>query len=205
METKAMTTPARSFIQPEEYLALERAADYKNEYFNGEAFAMSGVSRYHDRINADFMGELRQQLGNGPCEDYTSSMRVKVSPTGLYTYPDGTVVCGEAEFEDDHVDTLLNPTMILEVLSPSTEAYDRGAKFEHYKNIPTLTYYVLVAQNKPRVEIYTRQDEGTWIYKDVTGLETSVELPIIGCSLPMSRIYRRVTFPPGESLHEKPQ
>ncbi|MBW3625880.1 MAG: Uma2 family endonuclease [Armatimonadetes bacterium] len=198
-----MTQPAKSYITPEEYLALEREAEIKNEYYNGEMFAMAGGSRYHDRITDDFMGELRLKLLDGPCETHTGNMRVKVSPTGLYTYPDGSVVCGEAEYEDGGGDTLLNPILILEVLSPSTELYDRKEKFDHYQTIPTLIYYVLIAQDRPRVEIYARQDDGTWNYKKTTGLEAEVELPALSFRLAMSEIYRRVTFPPEAALREQ--
>src|SRR5262249_39888199 len=127
-----MSTPTKSRFTPEEYLALERAAERRSEYYAGEIFAMGGASRKHIVIVANISGQLWSQLKGRPCRVYPNDMRVKVSPTGLYTYPDVAVVCGLDQFDDDHQDTLLNPTVIIEVLSKSTEAYDRGKKFEHY-------------------------------------------------------------------------
>lgn len=197
-----MTLPAKSSITPEEYLALEHRAEFRSEYFNGEIFAMAGGSPEHDRITDDFMADVNRQVEGGPCETFTSNMRVKVSPTGLYTYPDGSVACGEALFDGEAVKSLLNPVMILEVLSSSTEAYDRGGKFAHYKTIPSLIYYVLVTPDRPRVEVFMRQTDEDWLYREITGMEGNVDLTEIGCHLPMSRIYRRITFPPELSLHE---
>ena len=129
-------------------------------------------------------------------------MRVKVSPTGLYTYPDVVVACGEPRFEDQHVDTLLNPTVIIEVLSDSTAAYDRGDKFAHYRTLESLSDYLLVAQDKPRIEHYRRQADGQWLYSAADGLEARIEIPTIACTLHLAEVYDRVTFPdPGESLH----
>ena len=151
-----MSSQAKQQYTPEEYLALERQAQYKSEYYAGEIFAMAGASRWHNLIVANVIGELSLQLKGRPCTTYPSDMRVKISPTGLYAYPDVTVVCGDAQVEDTQQDTLLNPTLIVEVLSESTEAYDRGSKFAHYRKLASLLEYVLIAQTKSHVEHYVR-------------------------------------------------
>jgi Uma2 family endonuclease len=196
-----MTLSAKSTLTPEEYLALEREAEFRSEYYNGEIFAMAGGSREHSIIIFNIGGEIYNQLGDS-CEGHTSDMRVKVSPTGLYTYPDVVVVCGDARYEDDHGDTLLNPTLIIEVLSPSTQDYDREEKFDHYQTIESLTDYLLVSQDKPRVEHFTRQENNRWLLETIKGREGVVELPSIGCRLALAHIYRRIDIAPGESLHE---
>ncbi len=185
---------------PAEYLALERAAEYKSEYIDGHIVAMSGVTRQYDRIAGDTFASLHAQLGDGPCEIFSSDPRVTSVVTGRYTYPDVSVVCGDAEFEDDQLDTLLNPAVIIEVLSPSTEAYDRGSKFAGYRSIPSLREYVLIAQDRPSVEHYLRQGE-QWLLTAATDLDASVALPTIGCELRLAEVYRRVRFPaePGEA------
>jgi Uma2 family endonuclease len=180
---------------PEEYLALEREAEYKSEYVNGCIYAMAGASRAHILITGNIGGELRARLRGSPCETYTNDMRVKVSPTGMYAYPDVAVVCEEPLFEDGHVDTLLNPVLIVEVLSASTEAYDRGDKFAHYETVPSLREYILVAQNRPRIERYVRQPDGQWLRSVATGLQDTIHLAAIGCDLPLAEVYERVTFP----------
>ena len=149
-----MPAMPKPLLTPEEYLARERRAETKSEYLRGEVFAMAGASRAHNLIASNAAGELRQQLRDRPCEVYPSDMRVKVSPSGLYTYPDVTVVCGEPQFEDAEVDTLLNPKVLVEVLSPSTADYDRGGKFTHYRRLPSLQEYVLISQDRPLVEHY---------------------------------------------------
>lgn len=177
-----------------EYLAQERQAESKSEYIDGYIVAMSGVSRYHDRIAGDVFASLHGQLRDGPCDIYTSDMRVRNVVTGRYTYPDASVVCGEPEFEDEELDTLLNPTLIVEVLSPSTEGYDRGDKFAAYRQLPSLQEYVLIAQNRPSVDHYQRQGE-QWLLTAVTDLAGSVRLPAIDCELRLREVYRRVQFP----------
>src|SRR5439155_11928006 len=173
---------------PEEYLALERKADYKSEYANGQVIAMAGVSRSHNLIAGNLYREVSQQLRGRPCEAYISDMRVKVSRTGLYTYPDVVVVCGEIHFEDVHNDTLLNPTMIVEVLSASTEAYDRGEKFAHYRRLESLQEYLLVAQDKVRIEHYVRQ--GTkWVLSELSDLNDTVPLATIDCAITLRDVY----------------
>ena len=133
-----MSSQVKVYYTPDEYLALERKAEYKSEYFGGEIFAMTGASRKHNLVAGNIFAALHLQLKKRPCEIYPSDMRVKVSPTGLYTYPDVAVVCGEPMFDDEQKDTLLNPTVLVEVLSKSTASYDRGEKFEHYRKIKSL-------------------------------------------------------------------
>lgn len=189
-----MSVQEKELLTPEAYLALEREAPYKSEYFAGEMFAVSGASRRHNLISLNVGAELRAQLRHRPCEVYTSDMRVKVSPTGLYTYPDVVVVCGEPEFEDATGDTLLNPTLLIEVLSPSTEDYDQGRKLEHYRTIPSLQEYLLVSQARAHIVQYVRHSEVSWLLSDTSGLEGSIALRAIGCEIALSEIYAKVRF-----------
>lgn len=178
---------------PDEYLALERAAEYKSEYIDGEIFAMSGVSRQHDRIQGNVYASLYQQLSDSPCEPFTSDMRVRVtSRRTRFVYPDATVVCGEAQFEDDQVDILINPTVVFEVLSKSTAADDRGEKAEFYRAMPSLSDYVLIAQDRVHVEHYARQADNRWALTEYNDLDATLAIESIGCQLPLRQVYRRV-------------
>ncbi len=190
-----MSRPAEQFITPADYLALERKAETRSEYLNGHIYAMSGASLKHNRIVASLAVTVGAQLKRKSCEPFFGDMRVKVSPTGLYTYPDVVVVCGEPCLEDQIFDTLLNPTVIIEVLSDSTAAYDRGEKFAHYRALESLTDYLLVAQDKPRIEHYRRQANGQWLYSATDGLDVQVEIATISCVLPLADVYERVAFP----------
>lgn len=189
-----MAAPVRQHsFTPEEYLAQERKAEYKSEYIAGQKVAMSGVSREHSLINGNIARVIGPQLLDRPCEVYVSAMRLKVTALGMYTYPDTVVVCGDARFEDEQVDTLLNPTLIVEVLSPSTEAYDRGAKFGYYRQLPSLQDYLLVAQDQMLIEHFAREDEG-WLLTETADLSEIVQLPSIACELPVAEVYRKVAF-----------
>ncbi len=179
---------------PEEYLAAERVAETRSEYFAGEIRSMTGASRAHGLIVLNIGAELRAQLKGRPCEAYVESMRTKVSRTGMYTYPDVVVVCGEPEMEDEQLDTVLNPTLIVEVLSPSTERHDRGRKLEYYRKIPSLVEYMLVAQDARRIERYTRQDGGLWSYSDTEEGQQTVEIASIDCILALDEVYDRIDF-----------
>lgn len=174
------------------YLTLERKAESKSEYFAGEMFAMAGASRRHNLIVANIIRVLGNQLLERPCNVYPSDMRVKISKLDKYTYPDVVVACGEERFEDEYHDTLLNPQIIVEVLSDSTEAYDRGKKFEHYQYLDSLAEYLLVAQDSPRIERYVRQDDKTWTYTESHHLEETVLLTTIDCTLPLKDVYAKV-------------
>jgi Uma2 family endonuclease len=187
-----MSFQAKQRYTPEEYLALERQAQYKSEYFAGEIFAMAGASRWHNLIVTNVVRELSLQLKGRPCTTYPSDMRVKISPAGLYAYPDVTVVCGDAQFEDTQQDTLLNPTLIVEVLSESTEAYDRGSKFAHYRKLASLQEYVLITQTKPHVEHYVRQPDNRWLLAEADSVHDTIHLPSIDCHLALSEVYDKV-------------
>ena len=193
MET-VETTAAQAIFTPEEYLARERKALTKSEYRNGQIHAMPGASRKHNLITANTLVEIHIQLRNRVCEVYPSDMRVKVSPTGTYTYPDIVVVCDEPLFEDSHFDTLLNPTVLIEVLSPSTAAYDRGEKFASYQKLDSLYEYVLISQDRVRVEHYLRQEQ-TWDLTEFHALSDVFQLTSIGCELSLQAIYAKVQFP----------
>ncbi|MDS4031337.1 MAG: Uma2 family endonuclease [Candidatus Contendobacter sp.] len=179
-------------LTPEDYLAIERGAEYKSEYFNGEIFAMTGASEPHNAIVVNTTIQLGNQLKKRPCRLYANDLRVKVSPTGLYTYPDLVVVCGKGQFEDTHLDTLLNPTLIIEVLSDSTEAYDRGRKFEHYRHLDSLVEYVLIAQHRSHVESYRRQPDHQWLLTECNGLDGTLRLQSIDCDLALAEVYAKV-------------
>lgn len=180
------------FITPEAYLARERQADQKSEYWHGVMTATVGTSRAHNLIVWNVLASLHVQMRGRTCEAYGPDMRLKVSTTGLYTYPDITALCGDVELEDAQQDILLNPSLIVEVLSPSTEAYDRGAKFAHYRALTSLREYVLIAQNIPRVELYERQPDDRWLLTAADGLEAAVVLPSIDCVLKLAEVYERV-------------
>jgi Uma2 family endonuclease len=180
-------------VTPAEYLKYERSSQVKHEYYAGEIFAMTGASKNHNRIVTSTLAALYAQLRERPCDVFPGDMRVKPHSGLLYAYPDITVVCGTPEFEDDEVDTLLNPTVIIEVLSPSTEAYDRGKKFQHYRTIPSFQEYLLIAQDSVRVEHYTLRDN-EWILTDASTLDAIITLPSIDCTLSLSDVYEKVDF-----------
>ncbi len=181
-------------MTPGEYLACERRAEFKSEYFRGEVFAMAGGSAKHSLIAANFIREAGNGLKGKPCVVYSSDLRIKVSETGLYTYPDASIVCGGPQFDDEVRDTVLNPTMIVEVLSDSTEKYDRGRKSSQYRSLDSLTELVLISQNEPCVERYVRQDGGGWLLMEEKNLAGSVHFDSIASAIPMSEIYRNVVF-----------
>ena len=189
-----MSTASKSRYTPAQYLAAERVAEFRSEFYRGEMFAMVGASRKHNLIAGDVFGELRQQFKDRKCEVYQSDMRVKVNATGLYTYPDVVATCDEPRFEDDHVDTLVNPKVIVEVLSPSTELWDRGKKFEHYRNVPSLREYVMIAQDHVLVERFAINADGQWTLNDYRTLDDVLVLDSISCQIKLSDIYARIDF-----------
>jgi len=179
-------------LSVEEYLELERTSEVRHEYYDGELFAMVGASEAHALIVTNLVGELRNQLRGRPCRIYANDVRVQVADTGLYTYPDVIVVCqGPKFFETEHRNTLLNPTLIAEVLSESTEAYDRGKKFDHYRTLESLTDYLLVAQDEAKIEHFTRHREG-WLLTVAKGLDGALSLPSIDCELRLAELYEWV-------------
>jgi Uma2 family endonuclease len=189
-----MTAVAKKKLTPQEYLTQERQAPFKSEYYRGEVFAMAGASLSHSQVKDNLAGEARSQLKGGPCRAITSDMRVKVDATGLYTYPDVTFYCGEPMLEDAQLDTLLNPRAIVEVLSDSTEKYDRGTKFEQYRQIPSLREYILIAQDRPLIERYVRQPDETWVLRIFNDMSQAFEFASITATIPLSEIYRDVMF-----------
>ena len=186
-----MTSANPSFLSEREYLELERRSAVRSAYLDGRIYAMSGASRRHNLIAVNLSREISAQLRGRPCETYVSDMRLKVATTGLYTYPDIVVVCGEPQFEDAHVDTLLNPTLIIEVLSSSTEAYDRGDKFAHYRTLETLREYVLVSQDKIRIEQFRRDGE-KWEFSDISIPHGILDLRSIEAHVAVAAIYEKV-------------
>ena len=187
---------AQTFLTPEEYLAFERKAATKHEYLNGQIVAMSGASFAHNFLTMNVANQFYNQLIGGECRVAASDMRVKVSQIDSYFYPDVVVVCGEPRAEDDTFDTLLNPVVIVEVLSPSTEGYDRGEKFEYYQQIASLTDYILISQDEVHVEHYCRQGSG-WLQTEFRELEDVLSLPSIDCELRLQDVYRRVEVASG--------
>jgi Uma2 family endonuclease len=190
-----MVSPKRiPVLTPAEYLRIERAALYRSEYFAGEMFAMAGGSPRHSLIKTNLLSELRQRLKGQRCTAYDSDLRILIAATGLYTYPDASVICGELQYDDHHRDTVLNPTLLAEVLSESTEAYDRGKKFHHYQKLPSLKEYLLVSQDSPKLERFSHNADNTWTLTMVSGLDQSLELPSIGVTLSLAEIYEKVDF-----------
>ena len=194
MATRAVQT----YLTPEEYITLERKAipdadTVRSEYINGEIINMPGASFAHNLITNNISGELRARLRDSECAVFANDMRISIPTAKSYFYPDVGVVCGEPCFEDDVFDTLLNPILVVEVLSPSTEAFDRGEKFAHYRHVTSLQEYVLVAQDQIRVEHYYRQ-ERQWVFTDFEKHDEMLSLPSIQCELPVQEIYERVTF-----------
>ena len=190
-----MSSQPKTFLTPEEYLAIERKAEYKSEYSNGEMFALARSNRNHSLIAGNIAAQLGRQLKDSPSEVYISSMRLKIPLTAIYTYPDVSVVSEGPKFEDEHFDTLLNPTVLVEVLSPSTESYDRGKKSCNYRTIESLAEYLLVSQDEYRVEQYSKQPDGRWLLTDARPLEGIVDLASIQCVLKLKDVYGKVALP----------
>jgi Uma2 family endonuclease len=189
-----MSTQPKTFLTPEQYLEIERRAEFKSEYYQGEMFAMAGAKWNHNLIVAHLVREFDQQLRSRRCSVTPSDMRVHVSATGLYTYPDVVVVCGEPRFLDGQLDTLLNPTLLAEVLSPSTEAYDRGRKFEHYRSLESLAGYLMISSQRVSAELFVPQPGGRWLLTAAGSLEDTLELPVIGCRVALADLYEKVEF-----------
>jgi Uma2 family endonuclease len=189
-----VSTQTRVRVTPEEYLVLERKSETKSEYFDGEMFPMPGASYDHNTIVTNLIIELGTQFLDRPCAVQGPDLGVHISPTGSYVYPDVSIVLGEPDLLDEHRDRLLNPTVVFEVLSPSTESYDRGLKFAHYRTMQSLQEFVLVSQTELRIERYLRQDGGKWLYSETTDPAASLELTSVVYRVPLSRIYRKVDF-----------
>lgn len=181
-------------MSPDEFLAFERASDVKHEYRDGEVVAMSGARRNHNLIALNVGSEIQRSLKGKECEGYPSEMRVFVPATRLYTYPDLVVACGEPIFQDESFDTLLNPVLIVEILSDSTESYDRGQKFKDYRSIESLREYVLISQRSPGIEKYVKHGDGFWMLSEAVGLDGSITLDTIDCLLSLADVYDKINF-----------
>jgi len=181
-------------MTPEQYLAMERAAEFKSGYFEGQVYGMAGGTYRHARIIANTTGALFQSLKQTACTVTSSETRLRVSPDGLYTYPEVMEVCGEARFADDQKDTPLNPALIVEVLSKSTEGHDRGLKFAQYRNLDSHRSYALVSQNEPRVETFHRQADGRWALSESVGMDAVRRVESLDFQILLSDIYDRVTL-----------
>jgi len=187
-----MDLSAKLKLTPQEYLLQERRADTKSEYLNGEIFAMAGASREHNQISSNIVRLLGNQLLASNCSVYANDMKVRIARINNYTYPDVLVSCDPEEFEDEKQDILLNPLVIIEILSDSTEAYDRGNKFFHDQFINSLVEYILISQNTVHIEIFHRQNDNSWLYSAFHHQDDIVVVKSIECTLSLKDIYRRV-------------
>ncbi|MCL4304080.1 MAG: Uma2 family endonuclease [Anaerolineae bacterium] len=189
-----MVAQPQKHYSPEEYLALEETAEYRSEYYRGEIFAMSGGSANHNRIARNLIIALEDVPEGKPCEAFITDMRLHVKKNSLYTYPDVMVVCGRIEYIKGRTDTITNPVVIIEVLSESTQAYDRGAKFELYRAIETLQDYVLIDQARVHVEYFHKLEDGRWLLTEFNDLAGVLMLESVGVEIPLSRVYQRVEW-----------
>jgi Uma2 family endonuclease len=182
------------YLTPEEYLEFERNSEYRSEYYDGEIVSMTGASRKHNLIVTNLVREIGNKLKNKNCEIYANDMKVKVSRLKTYVYPDITIVCGEAKFDDKRKDVLLNPLFIIEVLSKSTEPNDRGRKFLRYQKVSSLVEYILISQKESRIERYLKKDDKNWLYTDFQGKNIKIEFKSINCKLNSTDIYHKIKF-----------
>lgn len=189
-----MTTQTVTHVTPDEYLAAERLSDYRSEYLDGGVYPVTGASTNHSRIVLDFGAELSNQSRERGCEVFVLDMKVRLPGSRKFFYTDVVAVCGELQHHDERNDIITNPDLVVEVLSPSTEAFDRGAKFQAYQTVESLKEYLLVAQDRPFIEQFVRSETGKWEYAAAIGLESSLTLPSIECTLNLSAVYKRVEF-----------
>lgn len=192
-----MAVPALRLYSFEDYIALEELSEEKNEYFDGHILAMAGGTPRHSRLASRVNFHLERQFEKGPCATYTSDLRVRVQATGLATYPDLSVVCGPLLRDPSNKNTALNPTVLVEVLSPKTERYDRGEKFDHYQQIPSLKEYVLVSTRTEKVEVFHRNDDGSWRYTRAGSGEIA-RIEAIGATLSVDDLYEGIPEEPEE-------
>jgi Uma2 family endonuclease len=187
-----MLPKTASSISPQEYLQQERIAEFRSEYHEGHVFAMAGASRNHNRIVTNISSSLNVQLKSHPCNNYSNDMRISLQGGKRYVYPDVIVTCGREEFEDENRDSLLNPVVIIEALSSSTEAYDRGEKFLYYQTISSLQEYVLVSQERRCFEIFRKQEDGSWVYRALQSASMALKFESIDCVLTTDEVYAKV-------------
>lgn len=186
-----MSAVPETLLSARDYLDFEREAEFRHEFYKGEIFQMSGASREHNTIVFNLAREIGNQLRGKNCEGYANDMRVHIPATGFYTYPDVVITC-EPQFLDDKFDTLLNPIVLVEVLSPVTAAYDRGKKFRHYQTIESLREYILIAEDELCVQHLIKQPDGFWRYAEYTLIEKEIELSSVEIVLKLSEIYERI-------------
>jgi Uma2 family endonuclease len=189
-----MSTRPAAYLTPEQYLEIERQAEFRSEYLHGQMYAMSGGTPNHARIVANTLSSLLEQLRGRPCEPVANDLRLYSAREKVYTYPDIVVTCGPVEFQDKHRDTIVDATVIIEVLSPSTRNYDRGEKFRFYRSLPSFSEYLLLAQDTMRAEHHVRQPDGSWLFREFTTPSDILELKSIGCCLRPELLYERVVF-----------
>ncbi|WP_446008365.1 Uma2 family endonuclease [Candidatus Electrothrix sp.] len=187
---------SQSWISPEEYLNIERRSTSRSEYVDGEMFAMAGATRQHNRISSNLVSEINQHIKSGDCNIYSSDLRVHVPSTGYFTYPDIVITCGKEEFTDAHNDVLVNPLVIIEILSDSTASIDRGKKFEQYRELASFVEYLLIEQRTPHIEQYILYDAQEWRYRTIRGIDEQVIIQAIDCTLLLRDIYHKVDLLP---------
>ena len=186
----------KTYIEVEEYFAQEETAEHRSEYYHGDMFAMAGGTPNHNRITVNLSSLLNAQFRGGPCEAFANDVRVQIEKGNHYTYPDVVIVCGELKFADGRSDTIANPVTIIEVLSETTQDYDRGTKFSAYRTIPTLTDYILVDQKTVHIEYFSKESDGTWRLREYFSTQDMLEIQTIQASIPMTGIYERVVLIP---------
>ncbi len=199
------TIPHRQHFTLQEYLAREDVSEDKHEYYSGDVFLMPGGSPRHSRIIRNILGQLYLQLRGKPCEPFGSDQRIAVKKYSLHTYPDISIICGKLIVDSADIHAATNPHTLFEVLSPSTERYNRGLKFEFYRAIPTLREYILVSQDRPHVERFVWQPKGKWLMSDYDGLESVLELSDVGCKLALSDVYEAIDFDPIRLVTTEPE
>jgi Uma2 family endonuclease len=175
-------------LTEEQYLRIEREAEFRSEFHDGRMYAMAGASPNHALITSAMIAQLYRQVPTG-CRVFSSGLRIKVAPTGLYTYPDCSVICGDLQYSGDQKDVVTNPLLIVEVLSPSTEGYDRGKKFESYRTIESFREYLLIHQDRRHVEYYSKQDDGSWVLREHSGVEGLVSIGRLGVQISLGELY----------------
>ncbi len=193
-----MATNPFPFLTPQRYLEMEREAEFRSEYIDGRAYAMSGGSRNHSWVIANTLGTLFEQLRGKRCGATSSDMRLYSEEFGIYTYPDIVVTCPPEQFLDNHKDTITDAVVVVEVLSPSTKNYDRGEKFRFYRSLPSFAEYLILAQDTVRAEHHVKQANGSWLFHEYRSPEDELELESIGCRLILGRLYERVEFESAE-------
>lgn len=189
-----MSAQPYEYLSLQQYFELEATSEIKHEYYRGATYAITGASARHNLIVANIIGLLHSQLRGSPCRVFPSDLRLKIEQTGLYTYPDVSVICGTIQFDAGRQDTVTNPSVLIEVLSPRTENYDRGKKFEHYRTIETLQVYIVVAQDRMHIEQYIRQDEHRWLLVDFFTPEQVLQIDTTDCNLPLADVYEYISF-----------